>query len=209
MDEDKRDGPACECTSPAVRTRFIGLSNMGSVVSRLNAGGDGDADDEQGKRKLRFLSKMGSPQPHLRHFCPMCCSHIPRQRMSSSARLRQCLLTWAALQSEVASRRVRILRDISRGRTTKGSMRMRWLSCSVRRESWEKQHMVRMPRRMSSLRGWGEEEKLDQMELMDSRSPTGRASRDCVIAAVRGGRLVIKKNPTCWSLMLVPSSAMR
>ena len=38
--------------------------------------------------------------------------------------------------------------------------------------------MVRMPRRMSSRRGWGEEEKFDQTALTASRSSTGRASSD-------------------------------
>ena len=101
-----------------MRRRFMGRSNEDLLVPSLNAGGEGPGDDAQGRQKVRFLSSTGNPQPHLRHFCPMCCSHIPHQ----------CLLTWAALQREVVSSRVRFLRDILPGRMPKGSMRMRWLS---------------------------------------------------------------------------------
>jgi len=57
-----------------------------------------------GSRTTRFFSRMGRPQPHFVHFWPMCCSQMPRQRISSSASDRQRRDTWAARQREVASR---------------------------------------------------------------------------------------------------------
>ena len=128
---------------------------------------------------LRF-SRMGSPHPHFRHFCPICCSQMPRHRMSSSARLFHVRETWAARQRDVASRYPRILRQTSRGSIAKGSMRMRCDSCSVSKDSCEKQHIVRSPCRMRARRRCGEEEKLDHMTETASRSATGSASRACV-----------------------------
>ena len=124
---------------------------------------------------LRF-SRMGSPHPHFRHFCPICCSQMPRHSMSSSARLFHVLDTCAARQRDVASRYPRILRQTSRGSIAKGSMRMRCDSCSVSRDSCEKQHIVRRPWRMSARRGCGDDENVDQIALTALLSSTGSAS---------------------------------
>lgn len=104
---------------------------------------------------------------------------MPRHRISSSARAFHCLLTWAARQREVASRYPRTLSEISLGKTVKQSIRMSCASCSVSKESWEKQHMVSKPWRIRARRGWEDEEKLDHIALTASRSWTGSASRDC------------------------------
>jgi hypothetical protein len=58
-----------------------------------------------------------------------------------------------------------------------GSIRIRWLSASVRSDNCEKQHIVKMPRRISSRRECGDDEKLAQIALIDSLSPSGRSSR--------------------------------
>lgn len=60
---------------------------------------------------------------------------------------------------------------------------------------------------MSSLLGWEEEEKLDQIELTTCRSPSGRASRACGGGSAAVGRG--EERGTCWSLRLVPWSAIR
>ena len=65
-------------------------------------GGEGERVD--GMRTILRFSRMGSPQPHFKHFWPICCSQIPRQRRSSSAKDFHCLLTCAARHSDVASR---------------------------------------------------------------------------------------------------------
>lgn len=152
---------------------------MSGSSSLLCSCGSGEgAGDAECTRVIRLLSRIGRPHPHFKHFWPMCCSQIPRHRISSSARLFQCLLTWAARQSEVASRFPSTLRATSRGNMEKQSIRMSCPSCSVNKESWEKQHIVSRPWRMRARRGCDEEEKLDHMALTASRSSTGRASSD-------------------------------
>lgn len=64
---------------------------------------------------------------------------------------------------------------------------MIWESDSDKWDSWEKQHMVRIPSRMILRLGCGEEEKVDQREVIAARSERGRASRDCTIVGERAG----------------------
>jgi hypothetical protein len=78
----------------------------------------------------------------------------------------------------MASRKPKTLSETSLGNKENGSTRMIWERDSDRWESWEKQHMVRIPSRMIFRLGWGEEEKVDQSEVMAARSDMGRASRD-------------------------------
>jgi len=167
------------------RRRFRGRSDRlsSSSNSLLFSGcgecrlGDGQGEEDW-MRTVRLCSKIGRPHPHLRHFCPICCSHIPRHRISSSAKPFQCLLTWAARQRDMASRYPRTLSEISLGKTVKQSIRMSCARCSVSKDSWEKQHMVSKPWRIKARRGWEDEEKFDHIALTASRSWTGSASRD-------------------------------
>jgi hypothetical protein len=77
--------------------RFIDRleTNSDKSNSRLERGGEEGSECDEGvkegggdelKRTVRFRSRIGSPQPHLRHFCSICCLHISHQRSSSSAR---------------------------------------------------------------------------------------------------------------------------
>jgi hypothetical protein len=65
---------------------------------------------------------------------------------------------------------------------------MIWESDSDKWDSCEKQHMVRIPSRMILRLGCGEEEKVDQREVIAARSERGRASRDCASVGERDGR---------------------
>src|SRR5882757_3940132 len=91
-------GCGCGGRGKASRCRLSGGMRR-SVESALHlfsgnkgkvGGGEGESDCRQ---KLRLFSRTGKPQPHLRHFCPMCCSQIPRQRKSSSAKPLHLLVT--------------------------------------------------------------------------------------------------------------------
>ena len=112
--------------------------------------------------RRRWRSSRGRPQPHLMHFRSMCCSHILCHTTSSSARLLHRWLTWAALHSEVVSRKHRILKDTSGGSAVRKSMRIRSRIDAEMKESWGKQHWVRMPRSMRLRCLDGAAEKSDQ-----------------------------------------------
>jgi hypothetical protein len=83
------------------------------------------------------------------------------------------------LPNEIASKNPKTLSETSFGKRENGSTRMIWESDSDKWDSWEKQHMVRIPSRMILRLGCGEEEKVDQREVIAARSERGRASRDC------------------------------
>ena len=95
----------------------------------------------------------------------------------------------------------------SRGRTAKGSIRMRCESCSVSRESWEKQHIVSRPWRMRARRGWDDCEKLVQTALTASRSSMGSESR--AWGLVNKWAASTDAVRTCCSFRFMPSSAIR
>lgn len=57
-------------------------------------------------------------------------------------------------------------------------MRISWVSCSVRSDSWEKQHMVKRPCKMIARRGCEDDEKLLQMAFTASLSSMARLSSD-------------------------------
>lgn len=177
------DMPLCE----PLLNRFSGGASIGASASRSRSrlgevdrrsgSRTGPGVEDEGQRMRGRLSSKGRPQPHFLHFLSMCCSQIFRQSTSSSARACHRRETWEARAKDMASRWLRTFMAISEGRTTKGSTRMILRSSWVRKESWEKQHMVSTPRRMSSRLRWDAEEKLDQMLLTASRSASGRASR--------------------------------
>ena len=61
-------------------------------------------DDDATARARRRFSSSGRPHPHFSHFRSMCCSHMVRHSMSSSANARHDRDTCAARPSEKASR---------------------------------------------------------------------------------------------------------
>lgn len=86
-----RDGvPRFRVTTLSEETK--GDDGANDVIGR-NSGGRCvcliiiDAADPATRR--RFFSSTGRPHPHVGHLPPICCSHIFRQRMSSSASDRQ------------------------------------------------------------------------------------------------------------------------
>ena len=106
--------------SPSQRCRLLGgpVVELSGVATRLPRatglsplGGEGERVD--GMRTILRFSRMGRPQPHFRHFWPICCSQMPRHNMSSSASDFQSRLTWAARHREVASRWPRTLSETS------------------------------------------------------------------------------------------------
>src|SRR6266550_5681438 len=109
ISESRSDCTYCAHLLDFVRGRLTGLNNRlvdSSPFLFDNTGGEtletGDPSKEAGQGELerslyaRFFSRMGKPQPHFLHFCPMCCSQMPRHSVSSSASIFQRRATWAA-----------------------------------------------------------------------------------------------------------------
>lgn len=146
------------CTCSPTPSATAGLPSFSSTLSRRR-------------------SRRGKPQPHFSHLRSMCWPHIRRQSKSSSASAFHDFDTCAARPKLIASRYPRMRRLTSRGSKEKGSIRIIWLSESDRCESCElprqhtgdaeklmmayKQHMVRIPSRMSFRLACGAFENVD------------------------------------------------